>query len=654
MTQDLGRSAADKRPFQVFLSYARNDRAQARRVLDVLEQAGLSVWWDDLLEAGSVFTRRTEQALDNADAVVVLWSKASVGSHWVRDEATSGRDRGRLVPISLDGSLPPLGFRQFQSIDISKWNGSPDAAEFRNVLRVIATLAKAELSKEVPASSRKHLPRFPHIRNRAVAAGIAALVIVAGVTGAHFAGTFAGSEPEMDSIAILPFQNLSGDPEQSYFSDGLSEELRALLGESVGLRVAAQTSSKVFGDRTADPKAISNALGVEYLLHGSVRKSGNRIRVSAQLIDGRTGFDSWSETYERNLSDVFAVQSDIATRVADALAVRLAGSGDGTGSRLGGTSTPAAYDAYLRGLALYELALDENSDRAALGQFEAAVAADPRYAAAWAALSRVQTTIANAYPHGRPPAEMYDEAIASARKAIAFAPRLAEAHAALGYVLLNGRLDARAADGPYRQAYRYGAGNADILQSYATFAARVGRFDESRTAIASAVQLDPLNPSAFKTQGVILFAAGDFAGARRAFAKALELNPNMTTVRKTLGQIAYLEKDYPRARAEFEQEGNELSRLQGLAMTLPRLGDEAGGERNFAQMRAKYGDSGLYQQAQVLAQTGTRQEAIATLERAFGAGDAGLVQALNDPLLAPLAGEPRFRQLLQKVGFEVR
>ena len=640
---------------QVFVSYSREEQQQAKGIIALIEEAGFRVWWDGLLEAGSVFTSSTEEALESSDAVVVLWSARSAGSHWVRDEATSGRDRGRLVPISIDGTLPPLGFRQFQSIDISRWQGDAGAPEIRTIVSAIANLVGGgavpprELVS-VDAAPKRAVPRFGKGAIIGAAAGLAALL---GVGGLLLPDMLSGSSNSDGSIAIMPFANLSGDTDQAYFSDGLSEELRAMLSNGEGLRVVAQTSSNQFRGELGDPKSVADALGVRYLLEGSVRRAGDTVRVSAQLIDGDTGFDAWSETYERDLSDIFAVQTDIAGKVASALTIRLAQDGNAGKARPGGTTNPAAYDAYLRGVSLYELAIDEASDRAAENQFEAAIAVDPDYGAAWAALSRVQTTIANSYASDRPLSELYDTAVASARKAVALSPKLAQAHAALGYVLLNGRLDARGAEAAYRQSYGFGAGNGDILHGYATAMTRIGNFAESKKAIAAAVKLDPLNPATFRTRGLILFADDDYAGAKEAIGKALKLNPEMSGVHKVLGQMAYLEGNFKLAKAEFELEGSTLSRLQGLAMTLPKLGNAAGGAAAMAKLKKDFGDNSLYQQAQVLAQTGKHTAAMAALERAYAAGDSGLVQALNDPLLVPLQGSERFKTLLGRMGFRL-
>ncbi len=635
----------------IFLSYSRGDQALAIPIIAALEAAGFSVWWDGLLEAGSVYTLTTERALEEAAAVVVLWSAASVGSHWVRDEATIGRDERRMVPISIDGTKPPLGFRQFQSIDLSGWSGDADAAEFRNIVKVIEQLTGTASALRRPDARRLRTPTSPARRRALAIGGTGAVAAIVGV-GIWQSGLIGSAgDGKGRSIAILPFANLSGEPDQAYFSDGLSEELRAVLSNSNALQVAAQTSSNMFRDDRGDAKKIADTLDVDYLLDGSVRRSGDQVRVSAQLIDGKTGFDRWSQSYDRNLKDIFAVQSDIAGRVAAALAIEIPTGGAQGKSRTGGTLDPVAYDAYLHGVALYQLGADENTDRAALSQFKAAIAADPGYAAAWAGKSRVETAIANSYPSSVALSVQYDTAIASAKKAVALAPRLAAAHAALGYVLFNGRLDAKAAEPPYRKAFVYGRGNADILQGYATFMARIGQFADSRMAIDLAMRLDPLNPTTYRTKGMLEYLARDYPAARVAFERALTLNPEMGAAHSNIGQIDYIEGHYTAALAQFAAEKRALSRLEGLAMTLPRTGDRAGGQARLAELEKQFGENALYQEARVLAQWGDTTRAIDALERARKAGDSGLVQARNDPLLAPLREDPRFAVLVTSMGF---
>lgn len=636
---------------RLFFSYSRADRDAAQPIIAVLEDAGFSVWWDGLLEAGTVFTQTTEAALESAVAVVVLWSATSVNSHWVRDEAQIGRDKRRLVPLSIDGSIPPLGFRQFQCIDLSSWDGNPNAEAIRNVKRVIAQFAGREEVAPPAALPPVAAPK-PVSRRWLLAASGTAVAAAGGIAVAWRNGAFGGAADDRSpSLAILPFANLSDDASQAYFADGLSQELRSALSGDRDIEVVAQTSSSAASKDRGDPKKIAASLGVTYLLDGSVRREGNRVRVSAQLIDGSTGFDRWSETYQHAVADIFTVQTEIAQKVTKALTAAIPGANGRTATRIGSTASAVALDAYLRGVALYDLAADEMSDRAALAQFDAAVATDPSYAAAWAARARAQTTIANNYGKTGELLPLYDEAIASARKAVTLAPRLADGQAALGYVLFNGRLDAKAAAEPYALALRDGSGSADILQSYATYAARTGQFDEARRAIARAAKLDPLNATTFRTMGMVEFAADDYPAARVAFVQALKLNPEIAAAHGVLGLIAYLSGDTKNAAVHFARERSQLYQLAGWAIVRRRTGDLAGAQTALASLRTDYGDNALYQEAQILAQWGDIEGAIARLEKARIVGDSGLVLARNDPLLTPLRKDSRFAALLASMGF---
>ena len=633
----------------VFVSYARADEAKAIALIGVLKDAGFAVWWDGMLEPGSRYTNRIEEALDQAKAVVVLWSASSVESNWVRDEAESGRDRSSLVPVSLDGCLPPLGFRQFQAVDMTHWKGKASEPGAQAVLNAVRHLVSGEALPDMPRPLMARAAPAPSASRRTM--GLAALVAVVAVAlaGLFIWGGF-GRQAEVNSLAILPFENVGEAEDEAYFASGLGEEVRQVLSQSEEIRLAAQSSTETAATGDASAQQIATQLGVRYLLDGSVRRVDGRVRVSVQLIDGAEGFDVWSQTYDRDLDDIFAVQLDIAQHVADALEVRI-GAEDGPATRVGGTASTVAYDAFLRGQSLYDLALNEESDRNALAQLKAAVETDPNYGAAWAALSTAQTTIANIYPSDRPRMELYDEAIASANRAIAVAPRLADGHAALGYVLLNGRLDARGAEEPYRKAYALAQNDSGTLQAYASFMARTGDFAAAREAIDRAITLDPLNAILFRLKGQILALEGSHDEAREVLGEALALNPDMSVAHRVLGDMAYLEGDYAKAIGFYEKEPSSLSRLTGLATAYAKAGRKDEAEASFAELKREHGDNGLYQQAMVLAQTGRLDQAMDALEEAFTVGDSGLVLARNEPMLVPLRANPRFQALLRRMGF---
>jgi TolB-like protein len=650
---------ADTRP-TCFLSYARSDREQVARLAAALEASGIDVWWDTLIEGGAEFAKSIESSLDKCNAVVVCWSRSSVISDWVLDEGGRGRDLHKLVPVTLDGTAPPMGFRQYHAIDLSRWKGEPAAPEVAAVKRAIVAATRRASEPHPQPHPHPHArrpardTRVSRRRVIAIAAG-AAGVSVAGLAVWRF-GPFRGDVPGVTSVAVLPFVNLSGSADQDYFSDGLSEELRATLARNAALQVMAQASSRQFRERTADAVTIAAKLGVDFLLDGSVRRAGDNVRVTADVIDGGTGFSRWSETFNRTLSDIFAVQSEIASAVAHALITRFGPEGEDPApviaSTAGGTRVVAAFDAYLRGRALYDLSADEASERAALAQFDAAIAADPGYAAAHAARARSLTAIANQYGEIGELAALYDAAVAAAERAVAIAPNLADAHSTLGFILFQGRLDARAARAPFERSRELGAGESTVLARYAQYSARCGRHREASAAMQRALRLDQLNPLIHRAAGSTEYAAGNWAASLPPARRALAMNPKLSRAHAAIGDALMMLDRLDEARAEYVAEPVEDFRLAGLALVDRRRGRTADAEAAFGSLVAAHGDRVLYQQAQVLAQWGRRTEALGKLEQALALGDSGLIYARNDPLLDPLRKESRFVNLLNRLGFD--
>jgi len=648
---------AARRP-TAFLSYAREDQSQAGRLAAALEQAGLDVWWDTLIEGGAEFAKSIEAALGTCDAVIVLWSKASIASDWVLDEAAQGRELRKLVPVSLDGTEPPLGFRRYHAIPLSAWRGNADASEIGGIIRGVAAASGRDSCR--PPAPGTTPSRSPSVTRRTV------LAATAGTALAGLAGFFAWRQGLLDrlgpasgnSVAVLPFVNLSGDSSQAYFSEGLSEEVRATLARNVRLLVMAETSSARFRDRKDDAVTIAAKLGVAFLLDGSVRRSGDVVRVAADLIDGRTGFSRWSQTFDRRMHDIFAVQSEIADTVATALAAQVEAHDEAAPvatqdlSASGGTTNVAAFDAYLRGRALYDLSVDEASERAALAQFDAAIAQDPRYAAAHAARARSLTAIANQYGEVGQLGGLYDAAIESAQRAIALAPRLADAHSTLGFTLFQGRLDAHGAREPFARSLELGSGDATVLARYAQYSARTGRRTDAARAMQRALRLDPLNPLIYRAAGSIEYAARNYAASIPPLRKALAMNPKMSRARAAIGDAQMMLGSLVDARAAYAAEPLADFRLAGLAIAEHKLGNAGAARVAMSKLVADLGDRVLYQQGQVHAQWGERQAAIDKLQRARSIGDSGLIYARNDPMLDPLRDDPRFAQLLRSIGFD--
>ena len=623
----------------IFISYARADRPRVKPLADALIAAGYDVWWDALIDGGAAFARTIESKLDSADAVVVVWSATSIASDWVRDEAAHGRDRKRLVPITLDGVEPPLGFRQYHAINLAQWNGKASAEEFASLERGIAAAGSGDEPPAPAAAIRKS-----GLSRRGILLAGGGAVVVAGTGAALIWKPWTSAAN--NAVAVLPFANLSGDKAQDYFSDGLCEEVRAALVRIAGLKVAAPTSSNEFRDTKDDAKSIARKLGVGFLLGGSVRKAGNVVRIAATLTDAATGFASWTQTFDRKLDDIFALQSEIADTVAGALMSRVTPQGKAPG----GTDVIAAYDAFLRGRALFKSASGEESDRAALAAFEQAIALDPKYAAAHAARSRSLAALAAQYAATEQLALLYETAISAARTAVQISPDLAAAQLALGFATLSGRLDFKAARAPYDRATALGAGDADVLILCAYFAYKTGRIEIALRMIEATESLDPLNPSIFRAEGVILVGAKRYADSIARGRRALTMNPHLPAVHANIGMAQMMLNDPKAAQSSFSSEPSTSLRLSGLAIVEHRLGNQSAAQKAMSALISELGDSASYQQAQVLAQWGRRDEALTALEKALEIRDGGLTSILNDAMLDPLQSESRFIQLLGRLG----
>lgn len=642
---DTGQTATQPR---VFLSYARADQKRALTVIAALKGAGIEVWWDGLLEGGATFLPTTEAALEAADAVVVLWTRTSVDSHWVRDEATRGRERQCLVPLSLDGSHPPLGFRQFQVIKLDKWRGKADAPEIAAAVRAVFALsgreAKAPVAKAILAPSRR----------KVLIGGGSAVLALAGGSLAFRALVPGAAKASENTIAVIPFSNL-GDAAQAYFSAGLSEELRATLSRNRLLRIAAPTSSAEFRGKEQDALNVAQRLGVAYVLRGSVRAGDEMIRVTVELVNGRDAEVAWNKTIDRKPSDVLEMQTEIAAIVSRALANEISAQAIAAGrsgdlGQTGGTRNAGAFDAYLRGKALVETSASEESDRAALDQFDAAVKLDGGYASALAARSKVLAVIANQTNRIEEARLFYDRAVASAEAAVRAAPTLAEAHSALGYAIYNGRLNPKAARQFYDRSRELGEGDADVLRAFALYSAFTQRASDADAAIASSLALDPLNPGAFRAAGYIAMARRDYAQTEAKMRQALALNPKISAANAAIGSALTLTGRHQEALAAFTAEPIAFIRLPGEAIAQARLGNKPAAEAAYSQLLTSYGSTSKYQQAQVLAQWGRGSEALERLVQAAAVRDSGLLLAQTDPLLDPIRTMPEFSQLLSKMG----
>lgn len=479
-------------------------------------------------------------------------------------------------------------------------------------------------------------------------------VAAAGAAGVTTAATAAESPtadtpaPPKASVAVLPFVNMSGDKENEYFSDGLSEELLNVLSKIGELKVAARTSSFHFKGKTGDIAEIARKLGVASILEGSVRQSGPKVRITAQLINAADGYHLWSETFDRELDDIFAVQDEIASSVAKALKVKLLGE-DAERLNAGGTTNAEAFQAYLQGLHFANRGSDEKAVRHALEYFDKAIELDPDYAQAYASLARAWEEMTTNDFVGLD--EGVGMAIDAASKAIELAPDLAEGHTALARMLIAYKLDMAGGRKAMETALELNPGNVEVQIEFSRMNALFGRSEPSVAAAKKALELDPVSMYAGVFLGRALYEARRYDEAIVVFRHVLELDPHHARPHYGIAMCQFLQGDLASALEEVEQEPLGWMKHSGMAIVLHHLGNTEEAEAALALLIETYGDNGVYQRAQVYAQRGDADQAIRDLHRSLEIGDPGFSQLLIDPLVDPIRNDPRFAELMEKTGF---
>jgi TolB-like protein/DNA-binding winged helix-turn-helix (wHTH) protein/tetratricopeptide (TPR) repeat protein len=456
--------------------------------------------------------------------------------------------------------------------------------------------------------------------------------------------------PPTHSIAVLPFVNLSGDKEQEYFSDGLTEELLNSLTHIDGLQVAARTSSFTFREHP-DIAEVAHKLNVATVLEGSVRHSGHTVRISAQLINAVTGFHQWSKTYDRDLGDVLKLQTEIATAVASALKVTLLGD-EAAKIEVGGTHNPGAFDAYLRATKTFWSSDSPKLIATVVTGYTEAIRLDPDYALAYAARSLAFAGNATHWDTTTSAVRAdLDKAQADAAKAIALAPDLSEGYLARA-VIYAVQLEFKEAGEDYERALALAPGNARGLRDSGSFAVNMGRNDSGLTALRRAVVLDPLNHNSHAFLGDAMTALRRYPEALAAYKEAEALVS--TTPNSYLGFIGstyYLLGDFETARATCEQNRDASDSQVCLALAYDKLGRHADAEAELKEAQTALGDAGTYIYTQIYAQWGNRPKALEWLETAMRWRDPGLIKLKTDPLLDPLRKEPRLQAIERALKF---
>ena len=625
----------------VFISYKAEDQRRVRPLVDALEAEGLSVWWDAEIGGGAAWRQSIEKELDAARCVIVIWSKRSAGPDgtFVHDEASRAMERRVYLPVKIDNVRPPLGFGERQALSLSRWQGKRDDPRYQALLGAVRAIMEGKAPHTQVAYAGAGIDR------RAIIAGGAVAAVAAGTGAWYFLKP--GSASASNGIAVLPFANLSGDPAQAYFSDGMAEELRTALSRIAGLKVVARTSSEAMRD--ADAKTAAQKLGVPNILTGSVRRSPSTIRVTAQLIDGPNGLERWTENYDRPAGDALQIQTDIANRVADALSIRLGGS-DRKRIREGSTTNPEAHDLLLKAEASLQRGEGRDASDQAIGMLDAALALDPRYADALAAKARILKAIAGSMVQtAEESRQLYAAAEAAAKQAIKIAPQLKAGHGVLGDIYYE-QLHARAALVEYQKMLAAPGDDVGGLSGYAVFLGENKRIDEALGLIDRIVAIDPLNAITYSWKAYIQAAGRRYDDAVASIRHLMKLVPHRTQLKFRLGFYLLMQGRYDEARAAMGDGSivNEIDRVYGAVLAI-RTGNRQVAEEALASMRGK--SYAWFQVAELLTQLGRKDEAIAALESAWDNRDSGLTTVLIDPLLDPLRGDPRFEDIVRRLDF---
>lgn len=503
---------------------------------------------------------------------------------------------------------------------------------------------------EVAGSAGAPLPTRSRRPWAALALGAVVLAVACGAAW-HFAGRPAPFEPPPHSVAVLAFANMSGDPNQAYFADGLAEEVINALSAVNQLKVAARVSAFSFRDTNATATDIAHRLNVGAVLEGSVRRDGGRVRIAASLIDARTGFQIWSRSFDRDEHDLLVLEREIATEVSAALQIALA-PGETARLTLGGTSNPQAFDLFLHGMLLAR-SMQEGNLQKAIDTFDQAIALDPAYAYAYSARSVQILNLALGAPPDTSQKELavrYAAALASAEKAINLAPDLAAGHGARAIILTNGYLRNAEAMAEASQARALEPGNAAIVANYAQVAIGTGHAKDALDAARQATTLDPLRPDVWYIEGYVLFMAGQFDDVLIATQHEKSLRgtlPEHSMLLVALSQ--YLKGNLMEAAQACPGVGPDYID-ECFALVDHASGKTDSAQAHLAHFRAQSADANLYQFAQIAAQWGDIAGALDLLETAKTQNDPALSDAITDPLLDPIRQEPRFRALLRAVS----
>ncbi len=653
-----GQPVTPRASSDVFISYASQDKAVADAVCEALESAGVACWIAPRdVTPGEFYAESIVHAIDSAKVIVLVLSQSAATSlHVLREVERAGSKRHAVVPFRLDLAPLPDGLEYF--LNTSQWLDASamgvDRALPRLVDAVRNALAQPSAAPRVNPDSSVITRANPRPSRMLVGLAVIIAVVLAYVVADRFwLSNRVAEQPSLveatptiseRSIAVLPFVNISSDKEQEFFADGLSEELLNLLAKIPELQVAARTSS--FYYKGKDPKLadVARELHVAYLLEGSVRKSGNRVRITAQLIRAADGYHKWSETYDRTQEDIFAIQEEIAAAVVKQLKVTLLGAAPKVQK-----TSPEAY-----ALFLHARQLDRQYTHPGLEQsiaiYQQALAIDSTYAAAWNGLAENYFEQANLGLGPRSADEGFRLAREAANKALAIDPEHAWAHVILSQIASAFDDDLAAAARHMEQALALDPADLYTLQRAAILSLNLGRPNTAIEVMEYVAARDPMAAVNYGILGWLYFVAGRLDEAITSHRTCLKLSPDAIGSHYDIGVAMLRKGDNKAALAAMQEEPNEGWRLTGLALAYHALGQASESDAALAELIKKHEKSWSSTIARVLAFRGEADRAFEWLDKAVANHDTGVVNFPNEPFLTNLHNDRRWLPFLRKLG----
>lgn len=546
-------------------------------------------------------------------------------------------------PVRLNPLVPPkLEEIIAKALEKDKTLRYQSAAEMRTDLRRLFVAKTNVHGSTTTGTGKISVPRYVLI----IAFLLIALASFYFLRPKHSKEIKTSEHPGTTSIAVLPFVDLSPEKNQEYFADGLADELLNDLAKNPKLRVAARTSAFVFKGRNEDLRIVAQKLNVSNILEGSIRKEGNRVRITTQLINAADGFHMWSETYDRQINDIFAVQDDIATSVTEALKVTLLGEKHSLAKK----ENSEAYNFFLQGQYFSDRKTREDLEKA-IQYFNDALRIDPNYARAWVGLAEAHTHQGD---QGYAPVkDVFDQARIEVQKGLAIEPNLARGYAINGWIQLAYDWDWNGAQHSLQHALKLEPNNPVILFVNSSLQTAFGKLDEAVKLDRRAVELDPLNPIAYYNLGLHCYLSGRSEEALTAFDKMIGINPQYPDGHQLIGSVYLVQGKNQLALSEMEKEVDPPWRLYGRALVHYALRNNKQSEDALTELIRQFANYGAYQIGSAYAYRADLDKTFEWLERAYRQHDAGLIQIKSDPILANAHKDPRFNALLKKMRLPV-